>query len=163
METAVFGGGCFWCTEAVFQRVEGVEKVVSGYAGGDTDNPSYDEVKKGLTGHAEVVQISFDPEKVSYSKLLDIFFDIHDPTQLNRQGPDTGSQYRSIILYRNEQQKCQAEKAVERVEKDIQKTVVTEVEALKDFYSAEEYHQDFYSKNPEHPYCRINIEPKLEK
>ena len=163
LETVTLGGGCFWCIEAVFARIEGVRGVISGYAGGTTENPSYKEVCSGSTGHAEVVQVSFDPSVISYDEILDIFFKAHDPTTLNRQGADVGSQYRSIILYSSEEQKDKAEEAVRRARKNYSDPVVTEIAPLGEFYEAEDYHQDYYAVNPNAPYCRMVIDPKLSK
>lgn len=163
MAEAVIGGGCFWCTEAAFKQVEGVTEVVSGYAGGSTENPSYREVCSGDTGHAEVVKITYDPEKVSYREILELFFRIHDPTTENRQGPDVGSQYRSIILYRNEEQKEIAESFIEDQQDEYRNDIVTEVEPLENFYRAEEEHQDYFKKNPDDAYCRLHAKPKMEK
>jgi peptide-methionine (S)-S-oxide reductase len=162
-ETATLGGGCFWCIEAILERIEGVREVVSGYAGGTTENPTYTEVCSGSTGHAEVVQVRFDPSVVSYDEILDIFFRAHDPTTLNRQGADVGSQYRSIILYHSEEQKRKAEEAVKRAGQIYSEPVVTEIEPLTEFYRAEDYHQDYYAANPSAPYCRMVIDPKLTK
>ncbi len=162
MEKATFGGGCFWCIEAVFQEVEGVEEGVSGYAGGDTPDPSYREVCSGSTGHAEVVQLSYDPDEVSYRDLLDVFFDVHDPTTLNREGPDVGSQYRSAVYTHSEGQMEEVERKIQELEREGL-DVVTEVEPLEEFYRAEEKHQDYSRKNPGDGYCRINIQPKLDK
>ena len=165
LEKATFGSGCFWCSEAVFERVKGVNDVVSGYAGGDADNPSYDEVCSGNTGHAEVIQITYDPNVVSYDELLEIFWKTHDPTSLNRQGNDVGPQYRSIILYQNDEQKNLAEKYKDELNKSgaWSKPIVTEIKPLTKFYKAEEYHQDYYKKNPTRGYCAYVIGPKLEK
>lgn len=162
---ATFGGGCFWCVEAVFEEMEGVAEVISGYAGGERANPSYEEVCSGRTGHAEVVQISFDPGKVSFSELLDHFFATHDPTTLNRQGADVGSQYRSVIFYQDEDQRQAALAKIRELDQSgaFDQPVVTEVEPLPEFYRAEGYHQDYFAKNPNAPYCRIVIAPKLEK
>ncbi len=162
-ETATLGGGCFWCTEAIFQMVPGVKSVASGYAGGTTENPTYKQVCTGETGHAEVIQIEFDPAVVSYDKLLETFWEAHDPTTLNRQGHDTGTQYRSIILYNSEAQKVAAEKSKAEAQKRLGKPVVTEIVPLKKFYKAEGYHQDYYRANPNQPYCRFVIQPKVEK
>lgn len=162
METATFGGGCFWCVEAVFQEVDGVEEVVSGYAGGDVETPSYEEVCSGSTGHAEVVQLEYDPEEVGYRELLDVFFDVHDPTTRNREGPDVGSQYRSCVFYHDERQRDAVEEKVAELEGDGL-DVVTEVASLDEFYRAEDYHQDYFRKNPSDGYCRVNVGPKLEK
>ena len=163
IETATLGGGCFWCTEALFQMLPGVKSVTSGYAGGTTENPTYEQVCTGRTGHAEVIQIEFDPKVVSYEKILETFWEAHDPTTLNRQGADHGTQYRSIILYNNETQKKTAEKSKEDAQKHFTKPVVTEIVQLKHFYRAERYHQDYYRSNPDQPYCRAVIQPKVEK
>ena len=162
-ETAVFGGGCFWCIEAIFERIDGIRDVISGYAGGTTENPTYKEVCSGSTGHAEVVRIRFDPEVISYAEILDLFFKAHDPTTPGRQGADVGSQYRSIILYDSQEQKRTAEEAVKRAENNYTDPIVTEIEPLRDFYEAEDYHQDYYAGNPHAPYCRMVIDPKLSK
>ncbi len=162
-ETATLGGGCFWCTEALFQMLPGVKSVASGYAGGTTENPTYKQVCTGETGHAEVIQIEFDPKVVSYDKILQTFWEAHDPTTLNRQGADAGTQYRSIILYNGEAQKLAAEKSKADAQKHFDKPIVTEIAPLKHFYKAEDYHQDFYRSNPNQPYCRFVIEPKVEK
>jgi peptide-methionine (S)-S-oxide reductase len=162
-EFAVFGGGCFWCVEAVFQRIPGVKSVTSGYAGGHTENPTYRQVCSGTTGHAEVTRIEFDPQVVSYDKLLDYFWDAHDPTTLNRQGPDEGPQYRSIILYTDAAQKAAAEKSKAEAQKKFKSPIVTEIVPLTKFYPAEAYHQDYYDHNSSQPYCRLVIRPKVEK
>ena len=162
-ERAVVGGGCFWCVEAVYQTVPGVLAVRSGYAGGDVPNPSYEQVSSGRTGHAEVVQIEYDTRQISYEKIIDLFWKAHDPTTLNRQGPDTGPQYRSIILYEDEAQRAIAEKSKKAAQADFKDPIVTEIVPLKEFYPAEKYHQDFYQKNPDYPYSRATIAPKLEK
>lgn len=164
-QTAVFGGGCFWCLDAVFRRVNGVLSVVSGYAGGRTENPVYEKVSRGSTGHAEVVRIEYDPARLTYRKLLEIFFEIHDPTSLNRQGLDVGEQYRSIILYADDAQKLTAEVYVKELkEKRVyEKSVITEIAPLEKFYKAENYHQNYYAKHQEGAYCRMVILPKLEK
>ena len=162
-ETATLGGGCFWCTEALFQMLPGVKAVSSGYAGGTTENPTYKDVCTGRTGHAEVIQIEFDPKVVSYDKILETFWEAHDPTTLNRQGADSGTQYRSIILYSGDQQKAAAEKSKAEAQKHFSKPIVTEIVPLKQFYKAEGYHQDYYRSNPDQPYCRAVIQPKVEK
>jgi len=162
-DTAVLGGGCFWCMEAVFQMLPGVKSVTSGYAGGTKENPTYQEVCSDQTGHAEVIQVKFDPRVISYEKLLETFWQVHDPTTLNRQGPDSGTQYRSIILYRNAAQKAAAEKSKALAQARFHNGIVTEIVPLTTFYKAEGYHQDFYRNNPSHPYCRAIIEPKVEK
>ncbi len=162
-ETATLGGGCFWCTEAIFQMLPGVKSVVSGYAGGTSENPSYHEVCGGQTGHAEVIQVEFDPKLVSFEKILETFWEAHDPTTLNRQGHDTGTQYRSIILYNNEAQKAIAEKSRAEAQKRFSRPIVTEIVPLKKFYKAEGYHQDYYHRNPTQGYCQAVIRPKVEK
>ncbi len=164
-EQATLGGGCFWCLEAVFQRFDGVLSVQSGYAGGETPNPTYEEVCSGRTGHAEVVQITYDPEQISYAQLLDIFWQAHDPTTLNRQDADVGTQYRSVILYRNEEQRRAAEssKAALEADRKFSAPIVTEILPLEHFYPAEEYHRDYYNRNPHAGYCRVVIKPKLQK
>ncbi|MEI6780657.1 MAG: peptide-methionine (S)-S-oxide reductase MsrA [Verrucomicrobiota bacterium] len=163
LEVATLGGGCFWCTEAVFQMLPGVKSVTSGYAGGTKPNPTYKEVCAGDTGHAEVIQIKYDPKLLSYEKLLQTFWEAHDPTTLNRQGADDGTQYRSIILYSSEAQKAAAEKSKAEAQKRLAKPIVTEIVPLKNFYAAEGYHQDYYRDNPNQPYCRMVIRPKVEK
>ena len=163
IETATFGGGCFWCMEAEFQRIPGVKHVTSGFAGGHTENPSYEAVCTGSTGHAEVTQIEFDPQKISYEKLLNYFWDAHDPTTLNRQGADAGTQYRSVILYENEAQKAAAEKSKTEAQKRFKDTVVTQIVPLKKFYKAEDYHQNYYNDNSSAGYCQVVIKPKVEK
>ncbi len=162
---ATFGGGCFWCTEAIYKGIDGVKTVVSGYAGGHTKNPTYKEVCTGETGHAEVTQITYDPAKVSYEKLLDIFWAAHDPTSLNKQGDDVGTQYRSVIFYSDDSQREAAvkSKAALAVSGAFKKPIVTEIKPLTDFYPAEDYHQDYYARNPNQPYCYFVIRPKLEK
>jgi peptide-methionine (S)-S-oxide reductase len=160
---ATLGGGCFWCVEAVYQIVPGILGVTSGYAGGEVPNPTYEQVCTGRTGHAEVVRIEFDPDRISYEGVIDLFWKAHDPTTLNRQGADVGTQYRSIILYENEAEKAAAEKSKERAQADFKDPIVTEIVPLQDFYPAEKYHQDFYDNNPNYPYSRAVIRPKLEK
>ncbi len=163
MEYAVLGGGCFWCMEAVFERVPGVKSVVCGYAGGHTANPTYEEVCSDTTGHAEVVRIEFDPAAVSYEHLLDVFWDAHDPTTLDRQGADVGSQYRSIILYENEAQKAAAEKSRAAAQAEYRNPIVTEIVPLKKFWRAEDYHQHYFEKHPYQGYCSLVIRPKVRK
>ena len=163
LETAVFGGGCFWCLDAQFKLVNGVKSVTSGYAGGTTTNPSYEEVCSETTGHAEVVQVEFDPSVVTYADLLRKFFRAHDPTTLNRQGPDVGTSYRSIILYKDDNQKAIAEKVKAEAQKDWPDPIVTEIVPLKAFYRAEDYHQDYFAKNPTQGYCRLVVAPKVKK
>jgi peptide-methionine (S)-S-oxide reductase len=164
-EMATLGGGCFWCLEAVYAELRGVMKVESGYAGGDAPNPTYRQVCSGTTGHAEVVQITFDPAVLAFNDLLNIFFTIHDPTTLNRQGADVGTQYRSVIFYHNEAQRQQAQSIIRELEeKKIWKNpIVTEVKPLDAFYRAEDYHQEYYSRNPGQPYCQAVITPKVAK
>jgi peptide-methionine (S)-S-oxide reductase len=164
-EQATFGGGCFWCIEAPFKELAGVRDVTSGYAGGETDNPSYRAVCSGTTGHAEVVQIEYDPETISYVDLLEVLFTVHDPTQLNRQGPDVGSQYRSAIFTHSDDQQEQAEAFIEELtEANVyDDEIVTEVEPLNTFYEAEAKHQDYYERNPKQAYCTFHIPPKLDK
>jgi len=163
LESATFGGGCFWCGEAVFQRIPGVKSVTSGFAGGTTSHPSYEEVCTGQTGHAEVIQIQFDPAIISYDKLMEVFFEEHDPTTLNRQGNDQGTQYRSIILYSTPAQKDAAEKAKAQAATHFSAPIVTQIVPLTAFYPAEEYHQNFYNLHPDQGYCQFIIRPKLQK
>ncbi len=163
LETAIVGGGCFWCVEGCFLIVPGVTKVVSGYAGGATENPTYEQVCTGQTGHAEVAKVTFDPAKISYAKILKLFFEAHDPTQLNRQGNDVGTQYRSVIFYENDEQKKIAEQAKAEAQKELSKPIVTEITPLKKFYAAENYHQDYLKNNPGNPYCQFVARPKVEK
>lgn len=164
LQLATFGGGCFWCTEAVFQEVKGVEKVVSGYSGGTVPGkPTYREVCSGLTGHAEVIQVTFNPIVISYKEILIIFMTTHDPTTLNRQGGDTGTQYRSVIYYHSSTQKEVAEQVLKEVASYYEDKIVTEISQLDVFYEAEEYHQDYYKNNKEQGYCSFVITPKLAK
>jgi peptide-methionine (S)-S-oxide reductase len=163
LQTATFGGGCFWCAEAVFQRIPGVKSVTSGFAGGKTANPSYEEVCAGDTGHAEVIQLQFDPAVISYEKLLEIFWEAHDPTTLNRQGNDVGTQYRSIILYSDEAQKAAAEKSKAETARHFSSPIVTQIVPLTKFYSAEGYHQNYYNLHSHQSYCQFIIGPKLHK
>ena len=164
-ETIVFGGGCFWCTEAIFKMLKGVISVDPGYAGGSTNNPTYSEVSSGKTGHAEVIKIEYDPSIISLNDLLTVFFATHDSTTLNRQGNDIGEQYRSIILYTNEEQKETSEKFTEEINKSSEKgyPIVTEVKELNKFYFAEQYHKDYYENNKNQNYCQVIINPKLAK
>ena len=164
-EIATLAGGCFWCLEAIFKEVKGIEKVVSGYSGGTTVNPPYNEVCSGRTGHAESIQITFDPRIVSFKEILSIFFSVHDPTTLNRQGADIGTQYRSAIFYHNGEQKTIAEQAIRDSNSSNSwgAPIVTEVTPFQNFYPAEEYHQSYYEQNPENPYCSVVIAPKLDK
>jgi peptide-methionine (S)-S-oxide reductase len=165
LKLATFGAGCFWCVEAVFQRLEGVEKVVSGYAGGDLDNPTYRQVSGGDTGYAEVCQISYNPEIISFDELLEVFWGTHDPTTLNRQGADVGTQYRSVIFYHDEEQKKLAEEYKAKLEKAevFDDPIVTEISPFTKFFAAEDYHQNYYNNNSSQPYCSFVITPKLEK
>lgn len=162
-ELATLGGGCFWCLDAVYRNIPGIINTICGYAGGYKKNPTYQEVCTGNTGHAEVVQITYDPSTISYKEILEIFWKIHDPTTLNRQGADIGTQYRSIILYHDEKQKEIAQQSKLEHQKFFKNPIVTEIIPLKEFYPAEEYHQNFYNKNPNYPYCVYVIEPKLQK
>lgn len=165
MEVATLGAGCFWCVEAIFQDLKGVAKVESGYSGGSVKNPSYKEVCMGTTGHAEVVQVTFNPNEISYAKILEVFFATHDPTTLNRQGADVGTQYRSSIFYHSESQKETAELAKKAANESGEwpNPIVTEITAFDSFYRAEDYHQDYYNQNGEQPYCQIVISPKMDK
>ena len=165
MEVATFAGGCFWCTEAVFLEIKGVEKVVSGYIGGKTKNPTYKDICTGETGHAEAIQITFNPNEVAYEDLLEVFFGTHDPTTLNRQGADVGTQYRSEIFYHSEAQKTKAENYIQLLEKEklYDKKIVTKVSSAMVFYPAEDYHQNYYNQNSSQGYCQMVIAPKLEK
>jgi peptide-methionine (S)-S-oxide reductase len=165
LQTATLAGGCFWCLEAVYDELKGVHSVESGYAGGHVDNPSYRAVCSGMTGHAEVVQVRFDPNVVSYRDLLNVFFTIHDPTTLNRQGADTGTQYRSAIFYHDEEQKKIAEEVVRdlNAQKIWDNPIVTEVTPFDKFYVAEDYHQEYFARNPYQPYCQVVVAPKVSK
>ncbi len=164
-QTATLGGGCFWCTEAVFKRLKGIISVTSGYSGGHTKNPHYETVSSGNSGHAEVIQIKFDSQKISFSQLLEVFWAVHDPTTPNRQGNDVGTQYRSIIFYHDAEQKQEAQKSINELQNTgkFADKIVTEVLPYKNFYLAEEYHQNFYDLNPDYPYCKLIIEPKIQK
>jgi len=164
-ELATLGGGCFWCLEAVYERLQGVEHVVSGYAGGHVANPSYELVCTGTSGHAEVAQLTFDPTVISYREVLEIFFAFHDPTQLNRQGADIGTQYRSVIFYHSDAQRATAEEVIARLEREqvYDRPIVTQLEPLDAFYPAEAYHQTYFRRNPEQPYCQAVIAPKVAK
>ncbi|MBI9034411.1 MAG: peptide-methionine (S)-S-oxide reductase MsrA [Bacteroidales bacterium] len=165
LELATFGAGCFWCVEAVFQQLKGVELVVPGYSGGTTNNPTYKEVCTGLSGHAEVAQISYDPEVISYDELLEVFWKTHDPTTLNRQGADKGTQYRSVIFYHNKEQQQKAESYKDRLNKEkvFDAKIVTEISEIMEFFEAENYHNDYFVNNPEQSYCKFVIQPKVEK
>ena len=162
-QIATFGGGCFWCIEAVIQRLEGIDKVVSGYASGETDNPNYRAICTGATGHAEVVQVTFDADVISYEELITIFMTSHDPTTVDRQGADRGSQYRSVIMYHNDEQKTIAEGVMARLKDTFNNPIVTELVALEKFYPAENYHQNYYNNNSTAGYCRVVIDPKISK
>lgn len=162
LERAIIGGGCFWCTESVFRAVRGVKAVTSGYAGGARPNPTYEQICSGATGHAEVIAIDFDPAQISFERILDIFFATHDPTTLNRQGNDMGTQYRSVIFYLDDAQKQKANAKIEQLKKEGIKAV-TEVSPAPEFYPAETYHQNYYAKNPDQGYCSFMIPPKLSK
>jgi peptide-methionine (S)-S-oxide reductase len=165
MEKATFGGGCFWCTEAVFQDLAGVTKVESGYAGGHMENPTYKQVTSGTTGHAEVLQITYDPDKISYDELLEVFWKTHDPTTLNRQGNDIGPQYRSTVLYHNDEQRELAERYKQELDASgaFPDPIVTTIEPLQEFYPAEDYHQNYFNTHGHEPYCSFVIRPKVEK
>jgi peptide-methionine (S)-S-oxide reductase len=164
LESIIVGGGCFWCVEAIFQRLDGVKKVVSGYSGGHVENPTYEQVCTKTTGHAEVVKVDFDPAVITADKILDVFFLAHDPTTLNRQGADSGPQYRSVIFYANDAQKVAAEAAKVRAQPDYKDKIVTEIGPVKNFYVAESYHQNYYNLNKDrNPYCSVVISPKLRK
>ncbi len=165
LEVATLAGGCFWCIEAVFREVDGVEHVVSGYTGGATRNPTYKQVCNGQTGHAEAVQVSFNPSRISYREILEIFFSVHDPTTLNRQGADAGTQYRSAVFYHNDQQKAVAEELVGELDEARlwKKPIVTQIVPLDTFYPAEGYHQEYFSRHPEQAYCQSVISPKISQ
>ncbi len=164
-QLATFGGGCFWCTEAVFQKLRGVSRVVSGYSNGDTENPTYQDICTGATGHAEVIQITFDPDTITFEDLLDVFFATHDPTTMNQQGADRGTQYRSTVLWHDEAQRDTAIATIDRLNKsgEFPNPIVTQVEQLATFYPAEGYHQNYFNANPMQPYCQAVIPPKLKK
>jgi peptide-methionine (S)-S-oxide reductase len=165
MEQATFGGGCFWCTEAVFQNLKGVTKVISGYMGGHKPEPTYKEICNGDTGHAEIIQIEYNEEEISFEDLLLVFFKTHDPTTLNRQGNDAGTQYRSVVFYENPQQKAAAENMIDKLEKDMiyDRPIVTEITPISKFYAAEDYHQNYFNNNSSQSYCAFVIQPKLAK
>lgn len=164
-EIAIFGGGCFWCTEAIFKMLKGIISVEPGYAGGTKVNPTYEEVSMGLTGHAEVTRIEFDPEVISFDQLMTVFFATHDPSSLNRQGNDVGTQYRSIVLYTSEEQKNKADRYINDLDSSDRggRPIVTEVRPLEKYYSAEDYHKNYYATHKDEPYCELVINPKLEK
>jgi len=165
LETATLGGGCFWCTEAVFSKIEGVTRVEPGYSGGKLENPTYEQVSTGTTGHAEVVQIAFDPNIISFRQILEVFFEMHDATTLNRQGADVGTQYRSVVFYHNREQKTTAEQLIEELDnaKVFDSPIVTQVERFKAFYKAEDYHKEYFKLHPEQSYCKLVIAPKIAK
>jgi len=165
IEVTTLGGGCFWCTEAVFSQLKGVEEIEPGYSGGNVENPSYEQVSTGKTGQAEVAQITFDPAVISFKEILQIFFSTHDPTSLNRQGADIGTQYRSVIFYHDDEQKAIAEQVIKELSDEgaFDAPIVTQVEPLKAFYKAEDYHREYYERHPEQPYCRVVIAPKIAK
>jgi peptide-methionine (S)-S-oxide reductase len=165
LKKATFGYGCFWCTEAVFQQLKGVKSVVSGYSGGDVQNPTYEQVCEGTTGHAEVIQVTYDPSVISYPELLEVFWQTHDPTTLNQQGPDVGTQYRSAVFFHDDEQRKIAEQYKQKLDgaRVFEQPIVTEISPLKNFFAAEDYHQDFYKLNPRHGYCQVMIGPKLAK
>ena len=163
MQAITLSGGCFWCTEAVFSQLKGVDKVMPGYTGGTTENPSYEQVSSGESGHAESVQITFDPKIISLEKILYVFFKLHDPTQLNKQGADIGTQYRSAIFFSNKEQKSMAETAKKEAQKDYEKPVVTEITEYKNFFPAEPEHREYYFKNKGNTYCTLVIDPKIQK
>ena len=162
-ETAVVGGGCFWCVEGAYKIVPGILKITSGFAGGNTDNPTYKQVCQGDTNHAEVVRVEYDPAKITFRDVIDLFWDLHDPTTLNRQGHDAGTQYRSIILYSSEEQKKIAEESKVAAKSKFSDPIVTEIVPLKKFYSAEDHHQDYFANNPNQPYCQAVVGPKIAK
>ena len=164
-QTAVLGGGCFWCVEAAFNQLQGVQRVVSGYMGGHVKNPSYEQICGGKTGHAEVAEITFDPDVISYEDLLEVFFTVHDPTTLNRQGNDVGEQYRSVIFYRDEEQHQRALNVIDELKKEraFKDPIVTAVEPASTFYPAESYHQDYFKNHPYQPYCMFVVSPKVKK
>ena len=162
-EKATLGGGCFWCIEAAYNRLEGVIEAVSGYCGGEMENPDYKSVCSGATGHAEVVQVTYDADVISFEEILDVFWVLHDPTSLNKQGADMGTQYRSVIFYHNDEQKAKAEAAIKAASQSLRAPIVTELAPLETFYPAEEYHQRYYDNNPYEGYCMVVIDPKLDK
>ena len=164
-EIVTLGGGCFWCIEAIFQELEGVNEVISGYSGGSVQNPSYEQVCSGSTGHAEVIQVVFNPEIITFKKILEVFFSTHDPTTLNRQGNDVGTQYRSVIFYHTSEQKIIAQEAIDELNSsgNYKGSIVTELSAFTEFYEAENYHQEYFKINASQPYCKVIIQPKIEK
>jgi len=162
-QKAILGGGCFWCIEAIYKSIKGVNSVISGYSGGDTESPTYKDICRGDTNHAEVIEITFDNEIVNYNEILEIFWEIHDPTTLNRQGADIGTQYRSVIFYLNDEQKSIAKKSKELAQKNFNEKIVTQIDKASIFYPAEEYHQNYFELNPCQGYCQVVIAPKVEK
>ena len=160
---ATLAGGCFWCTQGIFKQIKGIKDVVSGYSGGNMENPSYEKVASGITNHTETIQVTFDPKVISYKDILYIFFKTHDPTTVNRQGHDVGTQYRSVIFYHSDEQKKEAMNVKESLREDFSAPIVTEVLPFEKFYKAEDHHQDYYEKNPEKPYCKLVIDPKIQK
>ncbi|KRT67816.1 MAG: peptide methionine sulfoxide reductase, peptide-methionine (S)-S-oxide reductase [candidate division WWE3 bacterium CSP1-7] len=163
LETATFAGGCFWCADAVFRMLKGVKSITAGYAGGEKENPTYEEVSSGQTGHVEAVQIEFAPSEISYRELLEVFWHTHNPTEVNRQGPDAGPQYQAAIFYHDEEQKKLAEESKTRIAGELNQSVMTRIIPFKNFFPADENHQDYFAKNPHVPYCQIVIKPKVEK
>lgn len=163
MEKALLGGGCFWCIEAVYNLLQGVQRAISGYAGGASENPSYEQVCIGATGHVEVVEITYDPEIISYEEILEIFWEIHDPTTLNAQGADRGTQYRSVIYYYDEVQQAKGQHSISEAQKQWRDPIITELSPVPEFYPAEGYHQNYYSEHPTQGYCHVVIAPKIEK
>jgi len=162
-ETVTFAGGCFWCADAVFRMLKGVKSVTTGYAGGEKENPSYEEVSSGQTGHVEAVQIEYDRKEVSYEELLEVFWHTHNPTEANRQGPDAGPQYQAAIFYHDEEQRTLAEESKNKIAGELNQPIMTQILPFKNFFPAEEHHQDYFAKNPHAPYCQIVIKPKVEK
>lgn len=163
MKSIVLGGGCFWCLDAIYKNVQGVTKITSGYTGGQVENPTYNQVCSGSTGHAEVVKLDYEDEQIDLENILRIFFETHDPTTMNKQGNDVGTQYRSVIFYENDADKKVAERVLQETQQNFKAPIVTEIKPLPTFYEAEDYHQDYYAKNPDQPYCIAVISPKLEK
>lgn len=163
LQKATLGMGCFWCSEAIYQQLKGIKKVTSGYAGGELPHPTYEEVSAGNTGHAEVIQIEFDPQEITYEDILYVFWHIHNPTTLNKQGADVGTQYRSVIFYHTDEQKKIAERTKAEAQKEYEDLIVTEISPYTSFYEAEDYHKNYYKKNQEYPYCQIVIDPKIQK
>jgi len=163
LETATFAGGCFWCADAVFRMLNGVKSITAGYAGGEKENPTYEEVSSGQTGHVEAVQIEFAPSEISYRELLEVFWHTHNPTEVNRQGPDTGPQYQAVIFYHDKEQRKLAEESRTKIAGELNQPIMTQILPFKNFFPAEEHHQDYFAKNPHAPYCQIVVKPKVEK